>query len=171
MHCVSEYPTPLEHSSLQLLEELAALGCRVGLSDHSGVQWVPIYALAKGIDILEIHLTPDRKFFGPDVSSSLLPEEIRRLVEFNEITERLTSTGLKKEELFLKAERIRQLFRKGVYWRTDMAIGEICCMENLAFLKPMVGIDSINFESILGKKVARNISADTPVTFEDFGNS
>ncbi len=169
MHCVSEYPTPIEHSSLDLIDRLSTLGCRVGLSDHSGNQWVPAFGLTKGITLLEIHFTPDRNFFGPDVTSSLLPDEIANLVEFNKIVSRLEGGGLSKEELYLNAEQTRYLFRKGIYWATDMSVGDVCNIENISFLKPLMGIDSMDFESILGKKVTRAVIASSPVHLEDFG--
>ncbi len=169
MHCVSEYPTPLEHSSLDLIKRLSALGCGVGLSDHSGNYWVPAFGLTKGIALLEIHLTPDRNFFGPDVTSSLLPAEIANLVEFNNVVSRLQSSGLSKDELYLNAERTRQLFRKGIYWATDMSVGDVCSMENISFLKPMIGIDSMDFEKVLGRQVTRTIIANSQVSLEDFG--
>jgi sialic acid synthase SpsE len=50
-----------------------------------------------------------------------------------------------------------------------MVVGDICQEENISFLKPMIGIDSMEFETVLGKRVTRPVAANTPVSFEDFG--
>jgi N-acetylneuraminate synthase len=168
MHCVSSYPTPLEMSSLDIMDDLKELGCKVGLSDHSGKLSTALYALAKGIDMIEIHMTPHRKFFGPDVTSSLTVSEISSLVEYSRDFEVLANTSKTKSELFLLSEANRRLFRKGLYWLRSVSEGQFCTIGDLKFLKPSNYIDAINFEQILGKKLSQSVVENEAVMLEQF---
>ena len=76
MHCVSQYPTPLEHAALNLIDELRKLDVKVGLSDHSGDVAVPLRAIAMGVNTVEVHLAPHKRFFGPDTAASLLSDDL-----------------------------------------------------------------------------------------------
>ena len=52
LQCTSRYPTPLEEVGLNVIGEMRArFACPVGLSDHSGVVFPSIFAIAKGADI------------------------------------------------------------------------------------------------------------------------
>ena len=66
LQCTSTYPCPLEEVGLNVIDELRArYACPVGLSDHSGSVFPGLAALARGADIVEIHVTFDRGMFGP----------------------------------------------------------------------------------------------------------
>ena len=59
-----------------MIDELRLeFGCPVGLSDHSGSVFPGLAALARGADLLEFHVTFDRRMFGPDVPASLTFDE------------------------------------------------------------------------------------------------
>ena len=67
MQCTSAYPTPLEAVGLNVMDELRReFDCPVGLSDHSGSVFPGLAALARGANLLEVHVTFDRRMFGPD---------------------------------------------------------------------------------------------------------
>ena len=80
MHCVSQYPTPLEFSALNLIDDLRKLDVNVGLSDHSGDVAVALRAISIGVNTIEVHVTPHLQFFGPDTTSSLLSTDIEFLL-------------------------------------------------------------------------------------------
>lgn len=168
MHCVSQYPTPLEKSSLHLIDYLKSTGCKVGLSDHSGMLATALYGLSRDIEILEIHLTPHKLFFGPDISSSLDTDQIQSIVEFrNSLKVIRSSSSLTRNDLYNDAESIRMIFRKGVYWSRDLEPGHIVTLNDLAFLKPCTKIDAIDFEQVLGKKLASKVSTKNPVDWNE----
>ncbi len=106
LHCVSEYPTGplLAKRGLRALEEsdahlnmmmiLRALypSARVGYSDHTDDIWAPITAVAMGADVIEKHITLDRKtpvehfnqgleYMGTDHVLSIEPGKLREMVE------------------------------------------------------------------------------------------
>lgn len=78
LHVVPEYPTPLEHCNLQ---RIAESWCS-GLSDHSGNPLIPSLAIALGAEIIECHLKENDTDEGPDMSSSLNPEQFKLMVSY-----------------------------------------------------------------------------------------
>jgi N,N'-diacetyllegionaminate synthase len=167
MHCVSQYPTPLGKSSLHLINYLKTFGCLVGLSDHSGDYMVGMAGLSMGVNLLEIHLTPHKLFFGPDVSSSLTSDEIRTLVDYrNKLSVINDSSQPDKDTLFHEAESMRYLFRKGIFWGRDLEQGEQVQIEDLLFRKPCKGIDAVDFEKVIGRTVKISVEKNGPVLRE-----
>src|SRR5439155_7382317 len=76
LQCTSMYPTPPERLGLNVIGLFRErYACSVGLSDHSGTIHAGLAAAALGIDMLEIHVTLSRRAFGPDISSSITPDE------------------------------------------------------------------------------------------------
>ena len=55
----------------------------VGISDHSGNKSSILAGIAYGADMIETHLTFDKKFFGPDTSSSITFDELNEITKFN----------------------------------------------------------------------------------------
>ena len=168
MHCVSEYPTPLNRSALNMIEELKGLGCSVGLSDHSGSLTPGLLGIANGISALEVHITPHRSYFGPDVSSSLTPEQLRMLTQFSKDVEIINNSPRSRNELLGNSQRTQRLFRKGLYWKTNMHKGSTVKISDLSFLKPSQGIDAIDYESVVGKTLKTNVVKGEVVSYEDF---
>lgn len=167
LHCVSQYPAPLEHLDLHLMIELKKYIQHVGYSDHSGSTFIPMCAIAMGAAIVEVHMTPHKYFFGPDVSSSLTPEEIREIIKFAEIYKMVESSSGTKQLHYDRVSELRKLFRKGVYWSRDIREGETIQLSHLAFLKPVVHFDVIDYENLLGKKTSKFVNANNPVLPDD----
>lgn len=88
LHCVGEYPTPIEHANLRRIKELQRLGYIVGLSDHSGDMHIPPLAIAMGATVIECHLTLDQMQDGPDHLSSLEPNQFEQMVKNVELVEK-----------------------------------------------------------------------------------
>jgi N,N'-diacetyllegionaminate synthase len=168
MHCVSMYPTPLEFASLNLLEDLRALGGKIGLSDHSGKLTPSLYALSKGVDLIEVHMTPHTQFFGPDVTSSLIPSNIKQIVDYKNELQIIQNNPMSKSALYSASSETRLLFRKGIYWKRDVKAGEKVSIQDFSFLKPSHEIDSIDFEMYIGKTLKRKVSSGNPLSPEDF---
>ena len=55
--CTTEYPTPLEHVGLNVIDTIKArFAGPVGLSDHSGSEIPSIAAISRGAHMIEAHL-------------------------------------------------------------------------------------------------------------------
>ncbi len=90
--CTSSYPTPIEDTNLRQIKYLNHYFCssdiRVGWSDHSGGILFPSMAVGLGAEMVEVHITLDRKMYGTDQASSLEIEGLRHLVKYIESLEK-----------------------------------------------------------------------------------
>lgn len=85
LHCVSEYPTPLNKARWRSRAGRARTTPhyykRVGLSDHSGTPWPAIDAIARGAKFIEVHFG-DKE--GPDGPVNLTTDELKLICEFRD---------------------------------------------------------------------------------------
>ena len=167
LHCISKYPVKFEEVGFQLINEIRALGCSVGFSDHSGHLNSALYALSLDCSIVEVHMVTHKKYFGPDTTSSLLPEQIEFLCQFAKDLNIMKNNRPTKDMQFKEMEQMRKIFRKGVYWSRDLPIGDIVKLNDLIFRKPVRGIDSVDFEKVVGRKISKEVFRLTPVNFSD----
>ena len=168
LHCVSQYPAPLENLDIHLMNELRRHARHVGFSDHSGNLHTAMFAIAQGAQIVEVHMTPSRSFFGPDSSSSLLPEEIAQLISFANLCLLLKSSNGTKQEHFERVEELRRIFRKGLYWKNSLPRGATVTLDDLTALKPVAQIDVVEIDGIIGRKLGSSTKAGEPVLLQDF---
>lgn len=168
LHCVSQYPVPLDKISLPILENIRKLYKRVGYSDHSGNLNVGNFVLSTpDLEVLEIHLTPHRQFFGPDISSSLTPEELSQLVLFRNTIFELRNSFVSKDDLYKEALETRKIFRKGLFASRDLQEGEVLTEDMIILRKPVLGIDSVDLHNVLGVKLKGAIMKNQPIHLID----
>ena len=168
MHCVSQYPTLLENSSLGLINYfIKEFDVKVGHSDHSGQTSTAYYALTFLIDYLEVHLTPNKLFFGPDTSSSLTPEELNQVVRYRNDLIELKNSNLSRDQLFRMSKETARIFRKSLYWATNLSKGEKIKESDLVVRKPWKGVDASEFEYFVGKTVVQNVVEGAPLSKSD----
>lgn len=83
MHCVTKYPCPIKQLNLSRIQHLKEkFGHPVGFSDHSISITAPYEAVKLGAEVIEKHLTLNRKAKGYDHKASLEPHEFKRMVEY-----------------------------------------------------------------------------------------
>lgn len=83
LHCVSSYPTPLEHSTLETIPYLRRnTQMQIGYSDHCAGQTAALCAIAMNASIVEKHLTLENCVPGrQDTFCSLVPEDFKLFVQ------------------------------------------------------------------------------------------
>jgi N-acetylneuraminate synthase len=137
----------------------------VGLSDHTLTNHACLGAVALGASILERHFTDSMDRPGPDIVCSMDVEACKELIEGSKIIaqQRGGQKGPADEEkvtidfAFATICTIRPIRE-----------GDIFTHENIWVKRPgKGGILAEEFESVLGKKAARNISADLQLQKED----
>lgn len=104
LHCVSAYPAQPSQMNLTALPipELtpAVYGQRVatGLSDHTlGASSIAaIMAVARGVEVIEKHVTEDHALSGPDHHFAADPAEFRAYVAQVRLAERMLGDGRKR---------------------------------------------------------------------------
>ncbi|TAK11090.1 MAG: N-acetylneuraminate synthase [Anaerolineae bacterium] len=141
LQCTSSYPSPPDKIGLNMLPFFRdRYGCDVGLSDHSGTLYPGLAAAVVGIEVLEVHVTLDRRMFGPDVKASLTTAELKQLVGGIRFMEAMRANPVDKDAMAAELEPLRQLFTKSVVARRALPAGTVLAPDHLALKKPGTGI-------------------------------
>jgi len=108
LQCTSSYPTALDQVGLNVIGELRSrFNCPIGLSDHSGTLFPGLAAMAKGIDILEVHVVLDRRSFGPDVQASVTVDDLGFLVKARDAFHVMAVNPVDKDKMAEKMSQMR----------------------------------------------------------------
>lgn len=166
--CTSRYPTPLEQVGLNVIDELRnRFDCPAGLSDHSGVVFPSVFAMARGADLIEAHITLDRRMFGPDVASSLTVEEFSLVRKARDALVAMDAHPVQKDALAAELKQMRELFQKSLAAMHALRAGEILTRAVLTTKKPGTGISAREIEKVLGRRLVRDVSPDRVLTWDD----
>lgn len=169
LQCTSMYPIPAEDANLNVMHRLKELtGLTVGYSDHTEGSKALCYATAMGAEVLEFHFTDNRegKVFR-DHKVSLTPSEIAELITEMKLIRALQGNSEKKPVAIEIENGHVKSFRRAVYPARDIAAGEIITSENIIVLRPNVGIDAREIDSLLGKRAKTALSAHQRLSFDD----
>jgi len=169
LHCVSEYPTPLKNTGVNImtiLQKMLKVPC--GLSDHSGTVFPAIGAIVLGANVVELHLVKARSSRGFDASSSLTPKEFLQVRKFRDAWFTMSNKQKEKKKLSKKIKKMRKIFGKSLTLKKFYPIGTILSREILTLKKPGTGIPFYKIKSIIGKKLIKNKSEKTLLTKKDF---
>jgi N-acetylneuraminate synthase len=171
MQCTAAYPAPLDALNVRAIVTLkAAFGVPVGLSDHSRDPLIgPLAAVALGANLLEKHFTLSNRLPGPDHGFAVEPDELATLVRRVRETERALGTGDKKVQPV--EEELRRFARRAIFVARDVAAGEPLGPDNLVILRCGTltpGLPPSAWERVVGRRAARALSAETPLTAADY---
>ncbi|MBI5211333.1 MAG: N-acetylneuraminate synthase family protein [Elusimicrobia bacterium] len=166
--CSSIYPTPLEKVGLNMIDALRArYSVPVGLSDHSGSVFPGLAALARGADMLEVHVVFDRGLFGPDATSSVTFGELSTLAEAAKAFSTLDRHPVEKDAVAGELAGMRGMFGRSVAPARPLKAGTVLGPGMLAAKKPGTGIPCERRDSLFGKRLKRDVSPDQLLSEED----
>lgn len=167
--CTSKYPSGPEDIGLNMLDFYRKrYQTPVGISEHSGKIFTGLAAAALGVDMIEVHVTLSRQMFGPDVIVSLTPEELRQLVEGVRFIQKALAHPVEKDARAMEMLEMRKLFNKSLVARRALKAGQVLRREDISARKPGTGIPAASANQYLGKTLARDVSADTFLSPDDF---
>ncbi len=166
--CTSQYPTPLDKVGLNNIDEIRnRYNCVAGLSDHSGTIWPSISAMAKRVDIVEVHITMHPKAFGPDVSSSLTTSQLKTVVEARDAFAIMHNNPISKDMMASEMREMRNLFTKSVAPKRDLSAGEVLEAGMLTLKKPGTGIPETEMTKLYGKKLLHDVPCNVLLKYSD----
>jgi len=167
LHCNTEYPTPMEDVNLKAMLTMGSeLGVKVGYSDHTEGIEVPIAAVALGATVIEKHFTLDRTLPGPDHRASLEPDELKAMVlAIRNVELALKGTGLKQPSP--SETKNIAVARKSIHVKHELPAGHVITDDDIIPLRPGGGVSPMNWESILGKRLSRPLSAFAQLSQQD----
>lgn len=163
LHCVSCYPTPLDHATLRgiralerLLDSTGDSAVVVGYSDHTTAEDTGGLAVAAGARVLEKHLTLDRTAPGPDHGASLDPNAFVRYVELVRRAE--VVLGKPGKAVASCEADVRHVARQSVAAARDLDAGHMLRRGDLTTMRPGTGIPAAQLHSLLGKTLREAVS-------------
>lgn len=167
LHCVSIYPTVLATVNLNNI-----LGLRkrfpqypIGFSDHTQGDAAAVAATALGAALIEKHLTLDHTKVGMDNGMATEPEAFTELVR--KCREVQIALGTEERTVQQNEYEQRKNMRRSVIITEDLPEGTILKREHLAAKRPGTGISPTELETLVGKRIARDLEADTLLLRED----
>lgn len=166
LHCVSGYPAPADDYNLRTLPDMAArFDTLVGLSDHTLDNTTAVASVVLGACVIEKHFTLDRNGGGADDSFSLEPDGLQALCRDSKIAWQALGRvhyGLKS------SEQGNVQFRRSLYFVKDLQKGDAIDETCIRSVRPGFGIAPKHFDELIGKRLTRNVQANTKTDWADF---
>lgn len=161
LHCVTQYPTPPEDVNLRAMDLLAAeFSCIVGYSDHTEGHLVPLAAVARGAKIIEKHITLEFNIpNAQDWKVSCGPEDLADFV--SEIRRIESALGQAVKQPGEAEARNLAWARKSLVTTRAIPAGTALDHSMLIAKRPGTGIAPHEIDDILGRRVSRDLEADT----------
>ncbi|MEY4751133.1 MAG: hypothetical protein RIQ60_3347 [Pseudomonadota bacterium] len=164
LHCVSGYPAPAEDYNLRTIPDMMnRYGLVTGLSDHTLDNTTAITSVALGCSIIEKHFTLDRSGGGPDDSFSLEPNEMTLLCSGS----RTAWRALGQVDYGRKSsEQGNAKYRRSLYFVKDIPANQLVSPDSIRSVRPGFGLPPKELDNLIGSTTARDITKNTPVTWE-----
>ncbi len=168
LQCTSAYPCPLEKVGLNLIPFFRErYQCPAGLSDHSGTPFPALAAMARGADVIEVHVTFDRRMFGPDVASSITLDELALLTQARGAFARMDAHPVDKDSEAQSLLAMRTTFGKSLAPVRALEAGTVIEHGMLVPKKPSSGIPPDAINQVIGRRLLRDITPERLLRWED----
>jgi N,N'-diacetyllegionaminate synthase len=102
---------------------------------------------------------------GPDHKASLEPMELKTYIENIRVAEKAMGNYMKK--LSDVEKNVREIARKSVVSKVNLKKGTQLSKDNITVKRPGTGIPAKSFDQVLGKKVNKDVNADSLLTWND----
>jgi len=170
LHCISDYPAKLETLNLEMITYLKnKFNVPVGFSDHSIGLHSAFMAISMGASMVEKHFTTDRKLADrmpeADHDISIMPQELNQLTTFAKDASLMRGKAPRK--ITSGEEEGRTAFRRGLYTRKAVKVGEKLSLENTVLLRPVEGIAANQWTEVFGKSFLREKDAMEAINLSD----
>ncbi|TWT98638.1 N-acetylneuraminate synthase family protein [Stieleria varia] len=166
--CTSSYPCPPRQWGLNVIDQMRErYDCPIGLSDHSGTVVPSLAAIARGATMFEVHMTFSKRQFGPDSKSSLTVDELAQLVGSARMLSLAMAHPVDKDLVASQSGELRALFTKSIVAARSLPQGHELARGDLAFKKPGDGISAKHFQTLVGKRLNRDVPADHLFAVDD----
>lgn len=160
LHCVSQYPTAPDNLNLKTISYLKKHygQYKIGFSDHTIGISAPIAALGLGAEIIEKHITIDRRMKGTDQAGSLGPDGVCRMIRDIRITEK----SMGKEDLYIEEGVLsaKNKLERSIASNRTILKGEVITEHDIHLLSPGDGYKWVDRDQIVGHIATQDIPAD-----------
>jgi len=167
LQCTSTYPCAFDEINLNVLSTYSKEfpDAVIGYSGHEAGIAIPPVAVALGAKIIERHFTLDRTWKGGDHAASLEPQGLSKMVR--DIRHVEEAMGSSEKQIQESEEPVFRKLAKSIVSMVDISAGQEITRKMLTTKGPGSGISPMRMNEIIGKKVLKNIKADTVLHEED----
>lgn len=166
LHCISSYPTPIQHANLCQIQNLSErFGVLSGLSDHTLGCTAAITSIPLGASVIEKHFTINRADKGPDSDFSIEPADFKRLC--SETYEAWLALG-DKNFVRPNVEDSSLTFRRSLYFVKDLPIGHVVTSSDIRRIRPGLGLSPRYNSQVIGKTLKTPVQRGTPTSWDLF---
>jgi len=168
LHCIAQYPAPMEEMNLRVIPTLAHLypECVVGFSDHSIGITAAIAASTLGAKLIEKHVTLSQQNPGPDHWFSANMDELQTLVQgVNDVHAAL---GHPRKQVVSCEAHERKTSIRSLVLRHAVKAGHRIQPEDLKVTRPGTGLSPQFFEAVVGLAVSRDLPENTVLQWDAF---
>lgn len=160
LHCVSQYPTHPENLNLNTILYLKENygQYHIGFSDHTIGISAPVVAVGMGAEIVEKHVTIDRRMKGTDQAGSLGPDGVNRMVRDIRICEKWLGTKDLYIDKSVASAKVK--LERSIATRKYLHIGDVIAESDLHMLSPGDGYKWSQVNEVIGKTVQVEIPAN-----------
>ena len=167
LHCVSVYPANAElvnlNNIIMLQDEFQDYV--IGYSDHTIGYEVAAASIAIGAALVEKHFTLDNKKMGMDNNMATEPADMKILVDACNCVYKAMGS---KDRILLEGEEEQRLkMRRSLVTTREMHSGDVLSVEDIEAKRPGYGIAPDHMNSVIGKRVKKNIPKGYLIKFED----
>lgn len=160
LHCVSQYPTQPDNLNLKTITYLKKHYSQyvIGFSDHTIGISAPVVAIGMGAEIIEKHITIDRRMKGTDQAGSLGPDGVNRMIRDIRVAEHWMGV----EDLYIdkNVASAKVKLERSIATIRDMKEGEIISEKDLHMLSPGDGFKWNQLNDVVGKTLKEDIAAN-----------
>lgn len=160
LHCVSQYPTHPDNLNLNTILYLKEnySQYKIGFSDHTIGISAPVVAIGMGAEIIEKHITIDRRIKGTDQAGSLGPDGVYRMVRDIRIAEHWLGTKDLYIDKSVTASKIK--LERSIASIRDIKSGEKITEKDIHLLSPGDGFKWSQKEEVIGHIAQKDIPAN-----------
>ena len=168
LKCTSSYPAPINEANLKMMKRFSDnFDVKVGLSDHTMGNLLPILSIAMGATVIEKHFKLNDDVGGADASFSINESDFKHLVDQVRLAE--SAMGIETYELTDKQISGKR-FGRSIYISNDVKKGEILTKDNIKCVRPGLSLHPRHYNNILGKKVNNSFIKGSRLSLKDIDN-
>jgi N-acetylneuraminate synthase len=151
LHCTTSYPTNIEDVNLNSMIYLKKkLKVQTGFSDHTDSILSSSVAASLGASIIEKHFTLNKSLIGPDHKASILPSQMKNLIQ--NIKNIKIILGHYKKKVTQSEKKNIFFSRKSIVAKTNIKVDDFFTENNLTTKRPSSGLSPMLWEKIIGRK-------------------
>ena len=158
LYCVSNYPTKINEFNLNNINILKKkLKLTVGFSDHSIEDFISYFAVKKGAELIEKHITFDENAIDGKFSKKIegLKTFISNLKKIKYLKDDFKYSLPKNNE--------GHKYKRSIFAVKDLFKGDKITPENIRVVRPYLGIDASEYFLLIGKKIKKKIKKNSPL--------